>query len=430
MRFIDTVNLARSNVGRTRLRTALTATGIAIGTAAVVTLLALGNGIQAIAVGQAASFSAVTSVLVFPGSSAGHVVPVLPARIETVRSYANITSVVTTLNIPPLRLAVEGRTVDVQSNARSPIANGVTLVAGAGGGSAETDGVLIPKSLLPSLGQTPASIVGKSITLTEGGDVCCNDPLSGGLSVLGPEKTFTAHVAGVADDSASTQGPRRGPNDTKQVPAITLAGPLGATVDGAPGGMTGQQYLDEQGYVSAIVVTDDARATAGVATKIRAMGLRAQDRGDLLARIDFFFNIIKGGLGAIGGIALLVATVGIANTMIMTVLERTREIGIMKALGAEPRTIRLLFLTETALNGVIGGVAGVLLAFAASFLLNLGFTKFIQGQGGTVPGSLFVIPPLLVVEALALAIAVSLVGGALPSRRAVRLQPLDALRYE
>jgi ABC-type antimicrobial peptide transport system permease subunit len=68
-------------------------------------------------------------------------------------------------------------------------------------------------------------------------------------------------------------------------------------------------------------------------------------------------------------------------------------------------------------------LAGLLLAFAASFLLNFGFTRFIQGQGGTVPGSLFL-------GALALAIVVSLIGGALPSRRAVRLQPLDALRYE
>ena len=430
MRFLDTVNLARSNVGRTRLRTTLTATGIAIGTAAVVTLLALGNGIQAIAVGQAASFSAVTSVLVFPGSGGGHVVPVLPARIDTMRSYPNVTGMVTSLNTPPLRLAVDGKSVDVQSNAKSPIADGVTLVAGAGGGGAETDGVIIPRSLLPALGATPSSILGKSITLTEGGDVCCSDPLSGGITVLGPAHTFSAHVAGVVDDSATTQGPRRGPNDVKPVAAITLAGPLGAAIDGAPGGITGAQYLERQGYTSAIVVTNDARATAGVATRIKAMGLRAQDRGDLLARIDFFFNIIKGGLGAIGGIALLVATVGIANTMIMTVLERTREIGIMKALGAEPRTIRLLFLTETALNGVIGGVAGLLLAFAASFLLNLGFTRFIQSQGGTVPGSLFVIPPVLVLGALALAIVVSLIGGALPSRRAVRLQPLDALRYE
>jgi putative ABC transport system permease protein len=430
MRFVDTVNLARGNVGRTPLRTALTATGIAIGTAAVVTLLALGNGIQAIAVGQAATFSAVTSVLVFPGTSGGRVVPVLPEKINAVRSYANVTRVVTSLNTPPLRLALNGMSVDVQSTAKSPIADGATLVAGATGGSAEADGVLVPKSLLPSLGATPASIVGASITLIEGGDVCCTDSQSGGITVLGPEKSFTAHVAGVTDDSTNTAARGRGPNEIKQAPAIIVAGPLGASIDGAPGGMTGAQYLDRQGYASAIVVTDDARVTAGVATRIKAMGLRAQDRGDLLARIDFFFNIIKGGLGAIGGIALLVATVGIANTMIMTVLERTREIGIMKALGAEPRTIRLLFLTETALNGVIGGVAGLLLAFAASFLLNFGFTRFIQGQGGTVPGSLVVIPPVLVLGALALAIVVSLIGGALPSRRAVRLQPLDALRYE
>jgi putative ABC transport system permease protein len=430
MRFLDTINLARGNVGRTRLRTALTATGIAIGTAAVVTLLALGNGVQAIAVGQAASFSATTSVVVEPGARGSQVVPVLASRIETIRSYPNVARVITSLSTPPLRLTLNGKSVDVQSTAKSPIADGIRLAAGGGGGSAEIDGVVIPKSLLPSLGATPASIVGQPITVTEGGDVCCNDPQGGGISVLGPAKSFSAHVAAIADDSTTTQARGRGPNEAKAAPAITLAGPLGATIDGAPGGMTGPQYLDKQGFLSAIVVTNDARATAGVTAKIKALGLAAQDQAALLARIDFFFNIIKGGLGAIGGIALLVATVGIANTMVMTVLERTREIGIMKALGAEPRTIRLLFLTETALNGVIGGVAGLLLAFAASFLLNFGFTKFIQGQGGTVPGNLFVIPPTLVLGALALAIAVSLIGGALPSRRAVRLQPLDALRYE
>ena len=429
MRFIDTINFARSNVGRTRLRTALTATGIAIGTAAVVTLLALGNGIQAIAVGQAASFSAVTSVLVYPGANGTDPRPITPANIATFRTYGNVKSVVTSLNTPALRFTVGGKSVNARSDAKSPIADGATMLSGGGGGSMETDGVIVPKSLLSGLGQTPLSIVGKSITLTEGGDICCTDPNSGGLVVLGPEHSFTAHVAGVVDDSKNSQG-GRGPNDVKATPAISLAGPLGAEIDAAPGGQTGAQYLDKQGYSNAVVVTNDARATAGIATRIRALGLRAQDRADLLSRIDFFFNIIKGGLGAIGGIALLVATVGIANTMIMTVLERTREIGIMKALGAEPRTIRVLFLTETALNGVIGGVAGLLLAFGASFLLNFGFTKFIQSQGGTVPGSLFVIPPALVLGALALAIAVSLIGGALPSRRAVRLQPLDALRYE
>jgi putative ABC transport system permease protein len=429
MRLTDTINFARSNVGRTPLRTALTATGIAIGTAAVVTLLALGNGIQAIAVGQAASFSAVTSVLVFPGVNGTHPQPITPANVATFRTYGQVKSVVTSLSTPGLRIAIDGKSVDTRSDAKSPLADGVTLISGAGGGSMEVDGVIVPKSLLAALGQSPVSIVGRPITLTEGGDVCCTDPNSGGLVVLGPERSFAAHVAGVVDDSTNTQG-GRGPNEVKATPAVSLAGPLGATIDGAPGGQTGGQYLDKQGYSSAVVVTNDARVTAGIAGRIKAMGLRAQDRADLLARIDFFFNIIKGGLGAIGGIALLVATVGIANTMIMTVLERTREIGIMKALGAEPRTIRVLFLTETALNGVIGGVAGLVLAFGASFLLNFGFTKFIQSQGGTVPGSLFVIPPLLVLEALALAIAVSLIGGALPSRRAVRLQPLDALRYE
>jgi len=176
MRFIDTINFARSNVGRTRLRTALTATGIAIGTAAVVTLLALGNGIQAIAVGQAASFSAVTSVLVYPGANGTDPRPITPANIATFRTYGNVKSVVTSLNTPALRFTVGGKSVTARSDAKSPIADGATMLSGGGGGSMETDGVIVPKSLLSGLGQTPLSIVGKSITLTEGGDICCTDP--------------------------------------------------------------------------------------------------------------------------------------------------------------------------------------------------------------------------------------------------------------
>jgi putative ABC transport system permease protein len=428
MRFLDTVNFARSNVGRTRLRTTLTSVGIAIGTAAVVTLLALGNGIQAIAVGQAASFAAVTTVEVLPSVSGTSHRPIRGSDVAAIAQYPHVTRVVTSLSAPPLRLTVDGKSVEAPSQAQSPIADGVTLASGSGGGSVETDGVIVPASLLPALGQTKASIVGKAVTLTEGGAICCNDPRQGGVTVAGPERSFSAHVAGVFDDIKANSS--RGPNEFKLVPTLSLAGPLGALLDASPSGQAPAAYLERQGYDQAQVVTDDARATAGIATRIKGLGLQARDRADLLSRIDFFFNIIKGGLGAVGGIALLVATVGIANTMIMTVLERTREIGIMKALGAEPRTIRMLFLTESAVNGVIGGVVGLLLAFVASFLLNFGFTRFIESQGGTVPGPLFVIPPVLVLGAVALAIAVSLIGGALPSRRAVRLQPLDALRYE
>ncbi len=155
------------------------------------------------------------------------------------------------------------------------------------------------------------------------------------------------------------------------------------------------------------------------------------DRADLLAQVHTVFSILTTGLVALGGIALLVAGIGIVNTMIMTILEQTREIGVMKALGAESGVIRRMFLVETALVGLLGGLGGAALAALSGLAGNAVFHAWLKGQGVTdAPGSLFIMPRALIAGALALAVLVSLLSGALPSRRAVRLQPLDALRYK
>jgi putative ABC transport system permease protein len=174
---------------------------------------------------------------------------------------------------------------------------------------------------------------------------------------------------------------------------VVVTAEFAATIDGALNGVSADQYLAQTGYSGVALVTDDPRQTKGIASRVSAMGYLAQTRADLLKRLDTFFLILQGGLGTIGGIALLVAAVGIANTMITTVLERTREIGIMKALGAEPGTIRLMFLAETALVGLLGGVAGLLLSFAGGAIGQVIFVKVIQSQNpGFDPGHLFLFP--------------------------------------
>jgi putative ABC transport system permease protein len=426
VRFLDILGLARDNLARTKLRTALTATGIAIGTAAVITLLAFGNGIQALAVGQAATFSAVTSVVVGPGKAggggAGH--PITPASVDQFRGLAHVNHTVVTLSTPPVKITVDGASAVAPGAARTPIGDSATLVAGSGAGTADTDGLLVPQSMVSKFGGSAGSLVGKPATLTIGAGVCCNDP-RGGIVYAGPQRTFPAHVAGVYDDTGAN-APRDG-----SVSNLVMAAPLGAQLDGTASSTTADAYLNDVGYESVVVQTDDARATAAVASSIKSLGFQAASRADLLARIDLFFNIIRAGLGMIGGIALVVAAIGIANTLVMTVLERTREIGIMKALGAEPGAVRMIFLVETALVGLIGGLLGLALSALAGVVGNVVFIRIVQSQNPDFPfTNVFVMTPVLVAFGVALAIVVSLLGGALPSRRAVRLQPLDALRYE
>lgn len=422
MRLVDTLNYARQSLGRARLRTSLTAIGIAIGTAAVVTLLAFAQGVQAISVRQASSFGQVTTVEVAQDPRAQPPRSLTPASLTAFRAIPGVNEVHASVATPPLRVTVGSHAVDLNGDSNTPLNASFPLKYGAGSGG--PNAILLPAGFAAALGTTPAGLVGQDATVAAGGSVHVAGGRGQGAFVAGPDHTYAVKVVGVWDDG------QLGPDNRASAPVVVTAD-LAARIDGALNGQTADQYLSQAGYSGVALVTDDARRTKTIASRVTALGFAARTRADLLKRLDTFFLILQGGLGTIGGIALLVAAVGIANTMITTVLERTREIGIMKALGAEPGTIRLMFLAETALVGLLGGVAGLVLSFAGGAVGQLIFVRVIQSQNpGFNPGSLFLFPIQLLLAGLGLAIGVSLLGGAFPSRRASRLQPLDALRYE
>lgn len=169
-----------------------------------------------------------------------------------------------------------------------------------------------------------------------------------------------------------------------------------------------------------------------LAKDITAMGFQAFSPGAEMGATQGIFRIIQLVLGAIGGIALLVASIGIANTMTMATYERTREIGIMKAVGASGGQVRRMFLVEAAVIGLLGGIGGLLVAMAAAGLGNLLVAGL--GTGPENPfssgGGLFYIPVPLALFAVAFSAVVGLVAGTLPAVRAANLDPLAALRHE
>jgi len=132
----------------------------------------------------------------------------------------------------------------------------------------------------------------------------------------------------------------------------------------------------------------------------------------------------------IGSIALLVATIGIANTMVMAIYERTREIGILKAMGASSREIRQLFMLEAGCIGLIGGVIGLLLGWLAGVGLNQVIPLYLRHRELPVHGDFFVVNPALALGAILFAAFIGLVAGLLPAQRAAKLDPLQALRHE
>jgi putative ABC transport system permease protein len=143
------------------------------------------------------------------------------------------------------------------------------------------------------------------------------------------------------------------------------------------------------------------------------------------------YLMIFGGMTCVAAVALLVAAVGIANTMLMSVLERTREIGIMKAVGASSGQLQFIFLLEGAIIGLIGGVVGLLSAWAASFPGDAWLRSMVSRDLKIeLKETIFVFPPWVILVVISFAVVVTTLAAVYPARRAARIDPVAALRHE
>jgi len=185
-----------------------------------------------------------------------------------------------------------------------------------------------------------------------------------------------------------------------------------------------------EGYFSAVVRVHDPVALTAVRKRLTELGFGSFSIVDELDQIRTVFLILDSVLGLLGGISLLVASFGIANTMIMSILERTREIGIMKAIGAEDREIKLIFFVEAAVIGFCGGVIGALLAWGIAAVANRLAYRFILKPQGASFIDFFSLPPWLSASAMLFALVVSILAALYPAARAARIDPVRALRHD
>jgi putative ABC transport system permease protein len=160
------------------------------------------------------------------------------------------------------------------------------------------------------------------------------------------------------------------------------------------------------------------------------MGFETVSGAEIVSRIRRSILILQGLLGGLGTIAIAVATLGIANTLLTAVYERMREIGVMKAVGARRKDIRRQFFAEAGLIGLIGGLAGLIVGFTADHLLTLVIGRIVRAQGGQDPGALAVHTPTIALGCLGFSIVLSLLAGTFPAARAARLDPMETLRHE
>ncbi|HEX6464189.1 MAG TPA: FtsX-like permease family protein, partial [Vicinamibacterales bacterium] len=210
-------------------------------------------------------------------------------------------------------------------------------------------------------------------------------------------------------------------------------GPGGIGVQVAPVmlplGRAKAMSLRPNAYQSLTVKVAGAQYAQDVEDEIKKKGLSAFSLNDALQGAKRAFIILDIVLSLIGSIALAVSSLGIVNTMVMSILERTREIGIMKAIGGSDGDVRRIFLIEASAIGGLGGIAGVLLGWAVGRVVNIAANVYIQQQGGE-PGNLFSLPLWLIGGAIGFSVFVSLLAGSYPAGRAAKLNPIEALRHD
>jgi len=197
-------------------------------------------------------------------------------------------------------------------------------------------------------------------------------------------------------------------------------------------------------YENVKVRAKDREVTNAVTSAIKEMGFSTGGMGEFLNGLNSFFGTMRLMLGGVGGVALLVAAFGVANTMTMAILERTKEIGLMKVIGARDRDVMTIFLIEAGLVGFVGGLSGVGTALFLQQVINQavatataagdgsqgGGMMFLPLDVSQIGGNLMVIPGELIAFALILATTVGVVAGLYPALRASRMPPVIALKSE
>ena len=490
MRFSDLVHLCRQNLFRRKSRTILTVLGVVVGCCSIVTMVSLGSGIDEQNKQMLASMGDLTIITVTGTNSTGGMQAAGPmgmadssgtatARLDDkavkdFRSLQYVAAATGHITYPSARLTAgpaNRYTSDAGSIEAIDMAQfdamGYKLVSGH---KPERQGEALAgqytaydfmDSLRPegdNYRVAPMNVA-ESCTAEERANGCrdksdVQDPF---FNILTTKITM---AAAPSDDSGTTSSSSATTTDNTASASgfgaqIQVSGLLkedygkgqatlsGLLMDiGTLKDLVAKIHPDAAAgtlaYDSALVRVQDIDHVADVESQIRTMGFTTSSSRDMLDSLKEQTRSIQLILGGIGAVALLVAAIGIANTMVMSVTERVREIGIMKALGCTVHDIRAMFLVEAGAIGVIGGVIGCLVSALISLAINLirygGVSAehlqwAILGNGtGDEAARISVIPWWLYVFAIAFATLISLISGFGPANKAVRVPALDAIK--
>ena len=383
-------------------RTWLTIAGMGVGTGAVVTLVGLGFGLQNIILEQIVFGETLLSLTVNPPPS--KIVTITNQTVKDFKALANVKDVAPLASYPAL-VTIDGLTGNAFLQGADPAYfrfTGATPVAGEvfkeGEDAKNANSVLLTKAVLKLFAlKEPKDVIGKTASFRvfvpkEGSDQSEEIPIDKQYKIVGVT------------------------NEENFIAAFITLGEM-------------QAHIQVQTYEKAqvrVTKSDFLDATQALIVK---KGFTVAALSKTVEQANKIFQGIQAVLAVFGGIALTVSAIGMFNTMTVTLLERTAEIGIMRTLGASSGDIQILFVAEAVIVGFLGGVMGILFGLTIGFSLNSVMNAAASHFGGKSV-SLFSFPiPFLLFIAIFSAI-VGFMTGVFPARRAAKLNPLDAIRYK
>jgi putative ABC transport system permease protein len=453
MRVRDHVELAVANLWKRKLRTLLTAFGVTIGIGALVSMVSFGKGMQRNVTESFRTLDLFNSLTVFsedfmagerfdpdrrpvetaPPSGASHAV-LDDAALEKIAALRGVETVFPDVRIPAVvkfNGRDEFRLVQVLP-ARVTGSRMLRFSAGGGFASDEESSLIVTDALLRQFDvRESRELVGKKMVISSiGFDFSRFNPMDLTAALSGERLPFTTEdteltIVGVADTQAFA-GPLPVQSD------VFIPSGVAKRMKKLPFSNIWDIFRASEGrlgYSALNVRLSSPAFVEPVKKKVTDLGFRVFALADQFKEVQRGLLILNMVLAAVGMIAIVVASLGIVNTMVMSILERYSEIGIMKAVGASDRDVRRIFFFESSIIGLIGGAFGFALGWAVSGVINRVVNYFLAKQG--VPFiHYFYFPLWLVLGAIVFSVAVSLAAGVYPAMRAARVDPVRALRHD
>ena len=445
----DLADLALRNLREAILRNVLTTLGVAVGVASLVAMLSLGVGLQQLASRRLSQSGLFDTIFVTPknsfrgvGRARREMEPDKPPRpLDEVarKEFEKLPNVIEVF--PQIRFFTE-----VRFN-NKPYATVVAGLPESSRNSGAFDGMqgnffssptaeeaILQIEFAKDLSDKPASLLGQAITLryaerqaipAAGDSSSAPSEASEGFSVV-PKELKLKIIGVVETEPAAGYG---GYGNARLLMPLDTASTLRAAQVNDLRDIVRGSTANKVTFPSLSVRASSPSKVEALEASIKSMGFNAFSLLDASKSLRTFFSVFDLLLGIFGSLALAVATLGIVNTLVMAILERRREIGVLKALGAADADVQQLFFVEAGVMGLFGGFLGVFFGWALGRAITFGTNVYLKRQALN-PIELSSVPWWLILAGIVFAVLVSLAAGLYPASRAAKLNPVDALRYE